>query len=149
VYVCVKICCLLVWLFVMLKSWSQRRNQMFQTTWRLMVSTWVRTKASLTQPLDHNAPICMIVSSRTWFGWLLHYYLCYSLIVVSCLAFYIVIYICFDMNVHLLYDIHLIIGRMSYPVSDGVLWWWVWLKPCKCYRWCRLTLKSYRDDRLE
>jgi hypothetical protein len=26
------------------------------------------SKASLTQPLDYNAPICMIVSSRTWFG---------------------------------------------------------------------------------
>jgi hypothetical protein len=36
-------------------------------------------------------------------------------------CFYIVICICFDINVHLLYDIHLIIGRMSYPVSDGVL----------------------------
>jgi hypothetical protein len=45
------------------------------------------SKASLTQPLDYNAPICMIVSSRTWFGWLLHYYLRYSLIVVSCLTF--------------------------------------------------------------
>jgi hypothetical protein len=34
--------------------------------------------------------------------------------------FHIVIHICLDINVHLLYDIHLIIGRMSYPVSDGV-----------------------------
>jgi hypothetical protein len=32
--------------------------------------------------------------------------------------FHIVIRICLDMNVHLLYDIYLIIGCMSYPVSD-------------------------------
>jgi hypothetical protein len=35
-------------------------------------------------------------------------------------CFYIVIRICLDMNVHLLYDIHLIIGRMSYMVGDRV-----------------------------
>jgi hypothetical protein len=36
--------------------------------------------------------------------------------IVPCI--HIVIHICLDMNVHLLYDIHLIIGCMSYPVSD-------------------------------
>jgi hypothetical protein len=34
--------------------------------------------------------------------------------------FHIVIRICLDMNVHLLYDIHLIIGCMSYVVGDRV-----------------------------
>jgi hypothetical protein len=79
--------CAELWLLVALKSRSQRRGRMFPTTRRLTVSTWVKTKASLTEPLDHIAPICAIVSSTTWLGWLLHYYLHYFLIAISCLAF--------------------------------------------------------------
>jgi hypothetical protein len=37
-------------------------------------------------------------------------------LIVPC--FHIMIRICLDMNVHLLYDIHLIIGCMGYSVSD-------------------------------
>jgi hypothetical protein len=45
-----------------------------------------------------------------------------ALLFDSCIVpcFHIVIHICLDINVHLLYDIDLIIGRMSYLVSDGV-----------------------------
>jgi hypothetical protein len=45
-----------------------------------------------------------------------------ALLIDSCIesCFHIMIRICLDMNVHLLYDIHLIIGRMSYVVGDGV-----------------------------
>jgi hypothetical protein len=66
-----------------LKSQSRRRNWTFWMT----VSTWTRTKASFTELLDHIAPICMIVGNRAWLRWLLHYYLHYSLIAVSCLTF--------------------------------------------------------------
>jgi hypothetical protein len=86
VYVCTEICCLLVWLHVALKSQSWRGNRTFRMTRHLTVSTWVKTKASPTKPFDHIAHICKIVASRAWLGWLLHYYLHYSLIVVSCLA---------------------------------------------------------------
>jgi membrane glycosyltransferase len=33
---------------------------------------------------------------------------------------HVVIRICLDMSMHLLHDIHLIIGCMSYMVNDGV-----------------------------
>jgi hypothetical protein len=79
--------CLYVWLLlVMLKSQFWKRSWAFRTTRRLTVSILARTKASFTEPLDQIAHICMIVTSRAWLGWLLHYYLHYSLIVVSCLA---------------------------------------------------------------
>jgi hypothetical protein len=84
--VCAEIYCLLVWLHVAFKSQSRRRNRTFRTTRLLTVSTWAKTKASLTEPFDHIASICMIVSSRAWLGWLLHYYLHCPLIDVSCLA---------------------------------------------------------------
>jgi hypothetical protein len=83
---CAEICCLLVWLLLAtLKSRFRRRNQTFRTIRRLTVSTWARMKVSLTKPLDHITPICKIVGSTTWLGWLLHYYLHCPLIVVSCL----------------------------------------------------------------
>jgi hypothetical protein len=88
--VCAEICCLLVWLSIAFKSRPRRRNRTFWMTQRLTVSTWARTKASLTKPIDHIAHIYiyiyMIIASRAWLGWLLHYYLHCPLIDVSCLA---------------------------------------------------------------
>jgi hypothetical protein len=81
--VCTEICCFLVWLLAALKSWSRRRNQTFRMTRRLTVSTWARTKTCLTKPIIY---IYMIVASRAWLGWLLHYYLYCPLIDISCLA---------------------------------------------------------------
>jgi hypothetical protein len=74
--------CLCMWfLLVTLKRWSRRRNQTFRITRRLSEdegkSHWI---------FDHIAPICMIVASRVWLGWLLYYYLHWPLIDVSCLA---------------------------------------------------------------
>jgi hypothetical protein len=78
--------CLFVWLFDVIKSSCPRRIPPSRTIpWRVL-RTFARTKASLTEPHDHIAPICMIVGSRAWLGWLLHYNLHYSLIVISCLA---------------------------------------------------------------
>jgi hypothetical protein len=73
----------------------------------------VRTKASLTKPLDHIAPICMIVSSRVWI-----IALTIDRHIMPCL--HIVICICFDMSMPLLYDIHLTIECMRYLVGDRV-----------------------------
>jgi hypothetical protein len=145
-----EICCLLVWLLIVLKSRSQRSNWTFLMIWRLTMSTWARTKTSLTEPLDHIAPICMIVSSTIWLGWLLHYYLHYSLIVESCIAciswiIYALIWgcICYIIFIWLL-DAWVIWLEIEY--SDDFL---VWLRPCKRYCWCRLTLMSYRGNWLE
>jgi hypothetical protein len=73
-------------------------------------------KASLTEPFDHTDPI--------------YIYDCCSTIIASLLALpidrrivpcsHIVIRICLDMSMHLLYDIHLIIECMSYMINDGV-----------------------------
>jgi hypothetical protein len=69
-----------------MKSPCQRRiSPSEMIPWRVL-RTLARTKTSLTEPFDHIAPMCMIVSSRAWLGWFLHYDLHYSLIVVSCLA---------------------------------------------------------------
>jgi hypothetical protein len=45
-----------------------------------------------------------------------------ALLLDSCImpCFHIVIRICLDMSMHLLYDIHLIIEFMSYMVNNGV-----------------------------
>jgi hypothetical protein len=86
-YACTENCCLLVLLLlVALKSRFRRRRRTFRMTRRLTVSTWARTKACLTEPFDHTAPIYMIVAGRAWLGWLLYYYLHCQLIDVSCLV---------------------------------------------------------------
>jgi hypothetical protein len=77
----------------------------------------VRTKASLTKPLDHIAPICMIVSSRAWIIALL-LALTIDRHIMPCL--HIVICICLDMSMLLLYDIHLTIECIRYLVGDRV-----------------------------
>jgi hypothetical protein len=74
-----------VWLFVVVNLRTNSREA-FRTTRHVMVSTLARTKASLTEPFDHTAPIYMVVASRVWLVWLLHYYLHCSLIDVSCLT---------------------------------------------------------------
>jgi hypothetical protein len=77
-------------------------------------------KASVTEPLDHIAPICMIVSECSLVRMIIALLL--ALLndsrIVSCL--HIVNCICLDMRMHLLYNIHLIIRCMSYMVGDRV-----------------------------
>jgi hypothetical protein len=78
--------CLFVWLFDVINIPYLRGIPLSRTIpWRVL-RTLARTKASLTEHFDHVAPICMIISSRAWLGWLLHYDLHSSLIAVSCLA---------------------------------------------------------------
>jgi hypothetical protein len=85
-YVCAEICYLFVWLFDAIKSPCPRRIPPSRMIlWRVL-RTLARTKASLTEYFDHIASICMIVGSRAWLEWLLHYYLHYLLIAVSCLT---------------------------------------------------------------
>jgi hypothetical protein len=78
--------CVCEWLLGVMKSPCPRRISPSETILWWVLRTLARTKASLTEPFDHIAHICMIVSSRAWLGWLLHYDLHYSLIAISCLA---------------------------------------------------------------
>jgi hypothetical protein len=88
--------CLIV--IIKFKSRFRRMNWTFWTIWCRTVSILVRTKASLTEPFDHIAPICMIVSGKAWLGWLLH---C-PLITILLPWCHIVIHICLVMSMHLL-----------------------------------------------
>jgi hypothetical protein len=139
--------CLFVWLFDAIKRSCPRRIPLNRTIPWWVLRTLARTKASLTTPINHIAPIYMVVASRAWLGWLLHYYLHCPLIDVCVLLTYCYSYmlwheyafaICYSLDY-----------RMSHMVGGGVFWWWVWMRSCKPYRRCRFTLKSYHGDRLE
>jgi hypothetical protein len=80
------------------KSRFRRRNWKFQTIRCRTVSILARMKASLMEPFDCIAPICMIVSGKAWLGWLLH---C-PLITISLPWCHIVIHICLVMSMHFL-----------------------------------------------
>jgi hypothetical protein len=109
-----------VWLFVVVNLRTNSREA-FRTTRHMMVSTLVWTKASFTEPFDHTALIYIIVASRTWLVWLLHYYLHCSLIDVSCLT-------------------HILFYALTWVFTCYMIFTWL------LNAWVRWLMMEYSDD---
>jgi hypothetical protein len=77
--------CVCEWLLDVIKRLCLRRISLSKVILWLVLRILAKKKASLTKPFDHTAPIYMIIVSRAWLGWLLHYYLHCPLIDASCL----------------------------------------------------------------